>query len=123
MEVIEALKEMGGILRVQTDLLEKSTDLDSQTLWNIRPPGLSVLPQLSRGPLVPQVHGACTANPALHRSLTPQVALLFLLDTLCTIFVGHSLYTYFVLNFMKPPSIHLIIPWCVCCLRSLVNSH
>ncbi|KAJ7276705.1 hypothetical protein C8J57DRAFT_1310103 [Mycena rebaudengoi] len=49
--------------------------------------------------------------PADHWSLKYMVALLFLLDTLCTIFVGHSLYTYFVLNFMKPPSIHLIIPW------------
>ncbi|KAJ6539125.1 hypothetical protein B0H19DRAFT_343066 [Mycena capillaripes] len=39
------------------------------------------------------------------------VALLLLLDTLATIFVAHSLYTFFVLNFGKDPSENLLIPW------------
>ncbi|KAJ7937270.1 hypothetical protein B0H13DRAFT_2649129 [Mycena leptocephala] len=39
------------------------------------------------------------------------VALLFLLDTLATVFVAHSLYTFFVLNFGKPPVEDLATPW------------
>ncbi|KAJ7774314.1 hypothetical protein DFH07DRAFT_952558 [Mycena maculata] len=39
------------------------------------------------------------------------VALLFLLDTLSTIFVAHSLYTFYVLNFGKNPVEDLVIPW------------
>ncbi|KAF8211359.1 hypothetical protein K438DRAFT_37893 [Mycena galopus ATCC 62051] len=44
-------------------------------------------------------------------SLKSMVALLFLLDTLSTIFVAHSLYTFYVLNFEKSPAVDLIIPW------------
>jgi len=44
-------------------------------------------------------------------SLKSMVALLFLLDTLSTIFVAHSLYTFYVLNFEKSPAVELIIPW------------
>ncbi len=36
------------------------------------------------------------------------------LDTLTTIFVAHSLYVYFVLNFGEDPTVNLIIPWYVC---------
>ncbi|KAJ6542009.1 hypothetical protein DFH09DRAFT_1174453 [Mycena vulgaris] len=49
--------------------------------------------------------------PADHPALKSTVALLWVLDTLCTIFVAHSLYTYFVLNFGKSPTVDLIIPW------------
>ncbi|KAJ7667411.1 hypothetical protein B0H17DRAFT_1210212 [Mycena rosella] len=49
--------------------------------------------------------------PADHPALKGTVALLWVLDTLCTIFVAHSLYTYFVLNFGKSPTVDLIIPW------------
>ncbi|KAJ7773697.1 hypothetical protein DFH07DRAFT_1057214 [Mycena maculata] len=49
--------------------------------------------------------------PADHRALKGTVALLWVLDTLCTIFVAHSLYTYFVLNFEITPTVDLIIPW------------
>ncbi|KAJ6516123.1 hypothetical protein C8R45DRAFT_232881 [Mycena sanguinolenta] len=49
--------------------------------------------------------------PADRFSLKFMVALLFLLDTLCTIFVAHSLYTFYVLNFDQNPLIDLIIPW------------
>ncbi|GLB33479.1 hypothetical protein LshimejAT787_0103630 [Lyophyllum shimeji] len=43
--------------------------------------------------------------------LKATVAALWVLDTLTTIFVAHSLYTFFVLNFGKPPQVDLIIPW------------
>ncbi|KAJ7242375.1 hypothetical protein B0H12DRAFT_1132495 [Mycena haematopus] len=49
--------------------------------------------------------------PSDHWGLKSTVALLFVLDILCTIFVGHSLYTYFVLNFGLSPTVDLIIPW------------
>ncbi|KAJ7484977.1 hypothetical protein B0H11DRAFT_2412722 [Mycena galericulata] len=49
--------------------------------------------------------------PADHPALKGTVAILWVLDTLCTIFVAHSLYTYFVLNFEKSPTVDLIIPW------------
>ncbi|KAJ7083940.1 hypothetical protein B0H15DRAFT_932178 [Mycena belliarum] len=49
--------------------------------------------------------------PADHWGLKITVGLLWVLDTLCTIFVAHSLYTYFVLNFGKNPTVDLIIPW------------
>ncbi|KAJ7187115.1 hypothetical protein C8R46DRAFT_284743 [Mycena filopes] len=49
--------------------------------------------------------------PSDHPALKSTVALLWVLDTLCTIFVAHSLYTYFVLNFGKSPTVDLIIPW------------
>ncbi|KAF7340865.1 hypothetical protein MSAN_02116000 [Mycena sanguinolenta] len=49
--------------------------------------------------------------PKDHWGLKSTVALLFVLDILCTIFVAHSLYTYFVLNFESSPTIDLIIPW------------
>ncbi|KAJ7328839.1 hypothetical protein DFH08DRAFT_967232 [Mycena albidolilacea] len=49
--------------------------------------------------------------PSDHPALKSTVALLWVLDTLCTIFVAHSLYTYFVLNVGKNPTIDLIIPW------------
>ncbi|KAJ7472114.1 hypothetical protein FB451DRAFT_314130 [Mycena latifolia] len=49
--------------------------------------------------------------PKDHPALKSTVALLWVLDTLCTIFVAHSLYTYFVLNFGKSPTVDLIIPW------------
>ncbi|KAJ6629218.1 hypothetical protein B0H10DRAFT_1988587, partial [Mycena sp. CBHHK59/15] len=39
------------------------------------------------------------------------VALLFVLDTLTTIFAGHALYSFYVLNFGKDPSINLAVPW------------
>ncbi|KAJ7283860.1 hypothetical protein C8J57DRAFT_1498861 [Mycena rebaudengoi] len=42
---------------------------------------------------------------------TTCVALLFLLDTLSTIFVAHSLYQFYVLNFGKNPLVNLLIPW------------
>ncbi|KAJ7507532.1 hypothetical protein B0H11DRAFT_2218373 [Mycena galericulata] len=49
--------------------------------------------------------------PGDRASLKFMVALLFLLDTLCTIFVAHSLYTFYVLNFGKNPLEDLVIPW------------
>ncbi|KAJ6632119.1 hypothetical protein B0H10DRAFT_4892 [Mycena sp. CBHHK59/15] len=49
--------------------------------------------------------------PKDHWALKSTVAVLWVLDTLCTIFVAHSLYTYFVLNFEKSPTVDLIIPW------------
>ncbi|KAJ6558369.1 hypothetical protein B0H19DRAFT_1150912 [Mycena capillaripes] len=49
--------------------------------------------------------------PSDHPLLKSTVALLWVLDTLCTIFVAHSLYTYFVLNFGLNPTVDLIIPW------------
>ncbi|KAJ7664433.1 hypothetical protein DFH06DRAFT_1470805 [Mycena polygramma] len=49
--------------------------------------------------------------PSDHPGLKITVAVLWVLDTLCTIFVAHSLYTYFVLNFEKNPTVDLIIPW------------
>ncbi|KAK7039355.1 hypothetical protein R3P38DRAFT_3261724 [Favolaschia claudopus] len=49
--------------------------------------------------------------PKDHLLLKSTVALLWVLDTLCTIFVAHSLYTYFVLNFGKNPTVDLVIPW------------
>ncbi|KAF7349923.1 hypothetical protein MVEN_01293000 [Mycena venus] len=49
--------------------------------------------------------------PNDHPALKVTVALLWVLDTLCTIFVAHSLYNYFVLNFGKIPTVDLIIPW------------
>ncbi|KAJ7587097.1 hypothetical protein C8J56DRAFT_943586 [Mycena floridula] len=39
------------------------------------------------------------------------VALLVLLDSLTTIFVAHSLYTFFVLNYNLNPKVNLVIPW------------
>ncbi|KAF8076057.1 hypothetical protein FPV67DRAFT_395307 [Lyophyllum atratum] len=48
--------------------------------------------------------------PKDHRLLKATVALLWVLDSLTTIFVAHSLYTFFVLNFAKPPQVNLIIP-------------
>jgi hypothetical protein len=49
--------------------------------------------------------------PSDHWGLKITVALLWVLDTLSTIFVAHSLYTYFVLNFGKSPTVDLINPW------------
>jgi len=39
------------------------------------------------------------------------VALLFVLDTLTTIFVAHALYTYIVLHLGKSLLVDLAIPW------------
>ncbi|KAF7352987.1 hypothetical protein MVEN_01266300 [Mycena venus] len=49
------------------------------------------------------------------------VALLFALDTVASIFAGHSLYTYFVLNFGKNPSEDLAIPWSFSTEKLLVS--
>lgn len=54
-------------------------------------------------------------------TLKATVALLWILDTLTTIFVAHSLYTFFVLNFSKDPQIDLIIPWSFTAEKLLVT--
>ncbi|KAF5388017.1 hypothetical protein D9615_000096 [Tricholomella constricta] len=59
--------------------------------------------------------------PKDHLLLKGTVALLWVLDTLTTAFVAHSLYTFFVLNFGKPTQINLIIPWSFTAEKLLVT--
>ncbi|KAF7290688.1 hypothetical protein MIND_01309100 [Mycena indigotica] len=39
------------------------------------------------------------------------VAILYVLNSIGTIFIAHSLYTYWILNFNKPPEVEDDIPW------------
>ncbi|KAJ7774313.1 hypothetical protein DFH07DRAFT_125643 [Mycena maculata] len=63
------------------------------------------------GTSVLQVYLYYRRYPTDRRTWKCVVALLFLLDTLSTAFVAHSLYTFFVLNFGKDPVEDLVIPW------------
>ncbi|KAJ7807791.1 hypothetical protein B0H13DRAFT_2386199 [Mycena leptocephala] len=56
-----------------------------------------------------------------HPVLKGTVALLLVLDTLCTIFMAHGLYTLFVFNFGKSPTIDLIIPWSLTTEKFLIT--
>ncbi|KAF9000781.1 hypothetical protein BDZ89DRAFT_1147170 [Hymenopellis radicata] len=50
-----------------------------------------------------------------------EIASLWTLDTLTTIFVAHSLYVYFVLNFGEDPTVNLVIPWSFVAEKFLVT--
>ncbi|KAH0587273.1 hypothetical protein H2248_006077 [Termitomyces sp. 'cryptogamus'] len=50
------------------------------------------------------------------------VGTLWVLDTLATIFVAHSLYTYLVLDYGLPPQVYLNIPWSFATENMLVAS-
>jgi len=56
-----------------------------------------------------------------HRFLKATVTLLWVLDSLTTIFVAHSLYTFFVLDYGKPPQVNIIIPWSFTAEKLLVT--
>ncbi|KAJ7086662.1 hypothetical protein C8R44DRAFT_820696 [Mycena epipterygia] len=71
----------------------------------------TILPKLPYGPRHVEMSRACPILPLDNQQLLVQVAFLFTLDTLSTIFVSHALYTYFILNFDKNPLVDLVIPW------------
>ncbi|KAJ7207872.1 hypothetical protein GGX14DRAFT_634242 [Mycena pura] len=50
-------------------------------------------------------------HPSDGPGLKITVALLWILDTLCTLFMSHSIFTYWIFNFMKSPTVDLIMPW------------
>lgn len=88
----------GGILLIYTvDQVSTGSDLVLQPVRNLRLAGLFVLPELPLRSPTAQGHRAFSGSLRASMIFRPaQVALLWVLDTLCTIFVAHSLYTYFV---------------------------